>query len=163
MRWPTRDWCWLPEPRRGSGNPSRQHNTPRDTCRWWGWASGVQPARVHRGTPSRASLGLRARSSDPNSDAEHETAPSRISWKVDCQKSNCRTVHGPLVLRRIRTLRTLKGQDVNHYTSHPGIKMRSDQYSAPREHADRGVSGVKAPGLLEEPRSAWARCMYKPI
>jgi hypothetical protein len=40
-----------------------------------GWASGVPPVRALRGTPSLASLVLRrARSSDLNSDAKHETA-----------------------------------------------------------------------------------------
>jgi hypothetical protein len=75
LRWPTRCWCWRPGPRRGWGDRSQRPSIPRDTCRWLGWASGVPPARVQRGTPSRTSLVLRmARSSDPNSDAGHETA-----------------------------------------------------------------------------------------
>jgi hypothetical protein len=63
---------------------------------------------------------------------------SRTSWKLNSQKSICRTVHRAPILRRSRPLLTLKAQNSNHYISHPGIKMRSDQYAAPREHVNRG-------------------------
>jgi len=52
---------------KSSGNPSQPPSIPRDTCRWWGWASGVPPARAPLGTLSRASLSLkRARSRHPS-------------------------------------------------------------------------------------------------
>jgi hypothetical protein len=53
-------------------------------------------------------------------------------------------------------LLTPKAQTSNHCILGTGIKMRSNQYTAPRQdtEAGGGVSGVKAPGLLEEPRSA---------
>src|SRR5215212_7826998 len=40
---------------KSSGNPSQPPSIPRDTCRWWGWASGVPPARALLGTPSPGS------------------------------------------------------------------------------------------------------------
>jgi hypothetical protein len=140
LRWPTRGWCWRPGRRRGSGNPSRRPSIPRDTCRWWEWASGGPPARAQLGTPSLASLVLRrAPSSDPNSGMQGTRRPySRISWKVDSQKSICRTVHRVPVLRPIRPLRTLRTQTSACCISDPGIMMRSDQYAAPREHSNRG-------------------------
>jgi hypothetical protein len=72
LRWPTRGWCWLLGPKRGSGNPSLLLNIPRDTCRWWEWASGGLPALALRGTPSRASLILRTSSRHTSSDAERD-------------------------------------------------------------------------------------------
>jgi hypothetical protein len=47
---------------------SQRPSIPRVTCRWWGLASGVPLVRVHRGTPSRASLILRRISSNLGSE-----------------------------------------------------------------------------------------------
>ena len=57
---------------------------------------------------------------------------------MDSHKSVCSTAHGAQVLRRIRPLLTLRVRKADHYISHTGIKMRSGQYVAPREHANRG-------------------------
>jgi hypothetical protein len=50
----------------------------------------------------------------------------------------CRNVYMAPVLRRSRPLLSLKIQYSDYYISEPGIKTRSDQYAAPREHANRG-------------------------
>jgi hypothetical protein len=47
-------------------------------------------------------------------------------------------MHKVAVLRRSQPLLTLKAQKADHYISHTGMKMRSGQYVAPREHANRG-------------------------
>jgi hypothetical protein len=57
---------------------SQRPSIPRDTCRWWGLASGVPLVRVHRGTPSRASLILRRISSNLGSEIRLSLAPKAV-------------------------------------------------------------------------------------
>jgi hypothetical protein len=56
---------------------------------------------------------------------------------VNSPMSSCRTVHRAPVLRQIRPLLTPKAQTSNHSISRTCLKMRSDQYAAPREHANK--------------------------
>jgi hypothetical protein len=66
----------------------------------------------------------------------------------------------PLLLRWNRLPHGSERRRANQYMSRICIKMRSDQYAAPREHANReGYQELRPPGLLEELRSAWARCV----
>ena len=59
---------------------SAAHSIPRDTCRWWGWASGVPPARAPREIPSLASRrGRRIRSRHPSSSDAARDAERRTS------------------------------------------------------------------------------------
>jgi hypothetical protein len=78
------------------------------------------------------------------------------AWKEYSRKSIYGIVHRAPVRRRIRTLRTPKAQNSNYHISRTGIKMCSDQYAAPHEHANRGegYQELRPPGLLEETWSA---------
>jgi hypothetical protein len=63
---------------------------------------------------------------------------SRTSWKVDSQKSKCRTVHRAPILQQIRPLLSLKAQNSNHYIWRTGIKMHSSAIATSRQEVDRG-------------------------
>jgi hypothetical protein len=92
----------------------------------------------------------------------------RSAWKGNSQKLVCRMPHGPArwpPYGRAETSRLLK---VNHYMLHLRRMIRSGGCAASSQNtdADRGAGGYQelAPlGVLEEVRSAWARCVYKPI